>query len=200
VHAKLPCLLEFESFGFLPSDCFAVSLILSPKTGRNGGKIVEMFNDSDIWSLSHCKVLSWVKILVCNKESERICADGPFSVHVWVSRTSGLLFKTRETVSRCKKKKTVIWSQERHCTLYILWVLESLFIQAARGYKRWVLYFYRSIKGDRTKREGSRYVWSHQSSSRKDHALFHPKHQMVRDRFKLQWGWAPVALDPKHLH
>jgi hypothetical protein len=99
-----------------------------------------------------------------------------------------------------KKKKTVIWSQERHCTLYILWVLESLFIQAARGYKRWVLYFYRSIKGDRTKREGSRYVWSHQSSSRKDHALFHPKHQMVRDRFKLQWGWAPVALDPKHLH
>ena len=94
-------------------------------------------------------VLSWVKILVCNKECKRICANGSFSVHVWVSRTSGLLFKTRKIVSRWKKK---LRSDLKNCTgsfiCYGPW--KSLFIQAAKGLRE--TWGFLGLKGSRTER------------------------------------------------
>jgi hypothetical protein len=52
-------------------------------------------------------------------------------------KTSGLLFKTRETVSRRKKNCDLISRTALHA-LYLIWVLESLFIQAASKGKQGV--------------------------------------------------------------
>lgn len=107
-------------------------------------------------------------------KNQKICANGSFSVHVWVSRTSGLLFKTRKIVSRCKKKMRY---DLKNCTASFTssgpWSHYSSKPQRetrssfrTKGKQDW------EKELTEAKHECSRYVWSHQSSSRKDHVLF----------------------------
>lgn len=66
--------------------------------------------------------------------------------------------------------------------------------------------FFLGVKGNKTekeptetKHEGSRYVWSHQSSSRKDHVLFLPT-RWSGFVSNCNEGGHQATLDPKHLH